>query len=157
MELDNLKEVWKGWDEKQIPSSTSAEILGMVNKKSQSPIAKMKRNLLLELILVIVLYGACITYYFFAFEGKLTEISWFMLGMALFFIGYYYRKNKLLNEMQCVSCQVKSNLQRQVSTLEKYVRFYLIAGTLLVPVAALFFVWLIYEKMPVPRKPSILF
>ena len=40
--------------------------------------------------------------------------------------------------MQCVSCHVKSNLELQLGTLEKYVKFYLLAGIILVPVTMLF-------------------
>ena len=58
--------------------------------------------------------------------------------------------------MECLSCQVKSNLQRQVNTLEKYVKFYLLAGTALVPLTIVFFTWLLYVKSPLKPK-SILF
>ena len=37
--------------------------------------------------------------------------------------------------MQCVACEVKSNLKHQLGTLEKYVRFYFVAGTILTPLA----------------------
>ena len=43
-------------------------------------------------------------------------------------------KNKARRQMECVSCEIKSNLKMQLVTLEKYVRFYMISGTLLVPV-----------------------
>ena len=57
-----------------------------------------------------------------------------------------------MNQMECVACQVKSNLQRQVRTLEKYIKFYLISGTALAPIAILFFGWLIYFKFPDKAK-----
>jgi hypothetical protein len=57
---------------------------------------------------------------------------------------YFQRKNKLLNEIECLSCEVKSNLQKQVTTLEKYIQIYLIGGTLLAPVSLLFFGWFSY-------------
>ncbi|MGB8194295.1 MAG: hypothetical protein WCF67_20355 [Chitinophagaceae bacterium] len=135
MELEQLKNIWakdSGPQQKQ-----DEYLLSLLGKRSNGPIAKMKRNLRLELIGVIVLYGLCIVYYFFAFEGRMVEISWFMLGIGLLFMVYYYRKNKLLNNMQCVACQVKSNLELQLGTLEKYVRFYLISGNILIPVTML--------------------
>jgi hypothetical protein len=51
------------------------------------------------------------------------------------FLFYYYRKSKLLKQMQCVACEVRSNLKQQLVTLEKYVRFYFIAGSILTPLA----------------------
>ena len=131
MELDQLKKIWQ-----QEPSATKEDqqLLQLLRKRSNNPIARMKRNLLFELIAIVALYGATIVYYAYAFHGTMSEVSWFMVVIALSFLLYYYMKNRLLNKMECVACQVKSNLQRQVNTLEKYVKFYLIAGTALAPI-----------------------
>jgi len=134
MELDNLKDAWKGHTIKDAADSND-KILSMLQKKSQRPIARMKRNLLWELIAVIVLYSASIVYYVIADKGKYWGVALLLFVVGLLFVFYYFRKNKLLKEMECVACEVKSNLQRQVSTLEKYVRFYFIAGTILTPLS----------------------
>src|SRR4030095_8345346 len=145
MELDELKNIWQN-ETAQVKEDE--QLKSLMNRRSNNPIAKMKRNLLFELIAIIVLYGFTIAYYAYAFHGKMSEVSWFMIGIALCFFIYYYRKNKWLNELECLSCQVKSNLQKQVSTLEKYVKFYLVSGTALVPLTIVFFSWLIYVKSP---------
>jgi hypothetical protein len=155
MELDQLKSIWQ--NESSLQQKQDEELRLLLNKPSNSPVAKMKKNLFMELVLVLVTYSLIILYYYFAFSGKLWEISLFMLGIALIFIVYYYRKNKLLNQMQCLNCQVKSNLERQVKVLEQYVRIYLIAGTLVVPLAFFFFVVIIYYKIPIPARQSIFF
>jgi len=134
MELDNLKEAWKGHTIKNAADSNE-EILSMLQKKSQRPIAKMKRNLFRELVTVIVLYTASISYYIIAESGKFWEVALMLFIIGVLFLFYYYRKNKLLSEMECVACEVKSNLQRQVATLEKYVRFYYLVGMILTPLA----------------------
>lgn len=153
MELDQLKSIWQKDESAQ---KASEHMLPMLSRRSNNPIARMKRNLLIELIAIVLLYGFTIVYYAIAFHGRLNEVSWFMIVVALFFFIYYYRKNKLLNEMECVSCHVKSNLEQQVKTLEKYVRFYLIAGTALIPLTLLFFSFILYWKLPrIPR--SVLF
>jgi hypothetical protein len=153
MELDQLKNIWQN-DPAQ--SKEDAQLISIMSRRSNNPIARMKRNLLFELIAIILLYGATIAYYAFAFQGKMTEVSWFMIGIAFCFFIYYFRKNRLLNKMECLSCQVKSNLQGQVNTLEKYVKFYLVAGTALVPLSIVFFSWLIYVKSPLKPK-SVLY
>jgi hypothetical protein len=152
MELDQLKNIWQ---KESVPGKGSEQVLPMLSRRSNNPIARMKRNLLSELISIIVLYGFTIIYYALAFRGRMSEVSWFMIAIALFFFVYYYRKNKLLNEMECVSCKVKSNLQRQVNMLEKYIRFYLLAGTALIPLTILFFSIILYLKSPV--LPSTVF
>jgi hypothetical protein len=140
MELDHLKELWQ----QQEPEKVSGNLRQFLGKKSRGPIARMKRNLLYELIVVIITYGLA-TIYFFTPAGRLDSLAWIYLILALIFIIYFIRKNKLLNEMECMACQVKSNLSRQVATLEKYVRYYLIAGTAVFP---LFIVYAYFIVIP---------
>jgi len=154
MELEQLKNIWTG---AAAPQDKKDEyLLSLLNKPSNSPIEKMKRNLRLELITVIVLYSSCVVYYIFAFQGKMIELSGFMLLLGLLFVIYYYRKNKLLNNMQCVACRVKSNLELQLGTLEKYVRFYLLVGNIAFPVTLVivgFVVLILYpERLPAHKS-----
>jgi hypothetical protein len=153
MELEQLKNIWTR--ESGAQDKKDEYLLSLLNKPSNSPIAKMKRNLRLELITVIVLYGACVVYYLFAFHGKMIELSGFMLILGLLFVIYYYRKNKLLNNMQCVACRVKSNLELQLGTLEKYVKFYLLMGNIAFPATMIivgFVVLILYpERLHTPK------
>jgi hypothetical protein len=80
-----------------------------------------------------VIYVIFIAYYALNKHGRYWEIAVLLGLVGIGFVFYYYHKNKLLKSMQCVACEVKSNLQTQLHTLEKYVRFYFIAGTLLTP------------------------
>jgi hypothetical protein len=68
--------------------------------------------------------------------------------MAVLFLAYYYRKYRLLNAMQCPNCQLRSNLARQVDTLKKYTRFYLLAGTGMIPLMYLLSWLIIRWKLP---------
>jgi hypothetical protein len=135
MELDNLKDLWRDIGQKYVHQNSDEQIVIMLQKPSQSPIAKMKRNLLWELIAVIILYSLGMIYFIATFKGRYWELSVLLFLIGLFFIFYYYRKNKLLGEMQCVTCEVRSNLEKQLTTLEKYVRFYFLSGTILTPFA----------------------
>lgn len=134
MDLDNLKQVWKD-QHVTVDPTREDQLQSILQKKSRSPIAKMKRNLLWELILVIVLYSIVIIYYTIADQGRFREISIVLAAVAIIFLVYYYKKKKLLNEMECVTCEVRSNLQRQVLVLEKYVKFYYIAGSIVAAIA----------------------
>ncbi|RTL58277.1 MAG: hypothetical protein EKK37_08030 [Sphingobacteriales bacterium] len=148
MELDNLKEIWNEVGSNPVQSNNNEQIAEMLNKSSQSPIAKMKRNLRWELITVILLFAPIAIFYFFAFEGKFSVIAWMYIGLLIFFAAYFYYKNKLLSEMQCAACMVKSNLELQVKTLEKLVHFYLIAGTLMVPLLMIWLWLILYNRLP---------
>ena len=147
MELDDLKDIWKEVGEKPILQQQQP-LMEMLSKPSHSPIAKMKRYLLAELVLLIVLLGACAIYYFIAFKGTFSIFAWMYIIIAIAFGIYYYYKNKLLNEMQCSNCMVKANLERQVNKLQKFVRAYLLYGTLLLPVVILFLWIVLYSRLP---------
>jgi len=137
MELDQLKEMWG--DVATVKKvSSDEEIQAMLRKKSKSPIAKMKRNLFVEMLVVVILYSVTITDYFLTLKGMMLGLAWLMLASFLLYMIYYVRKRKLLNDMECVSCEVKSNLQQQLRTLEKYIRLYLYLGTLFFPVIMIF-------------------
>lgn len=105
-----------------------------------------------ELIAVIVGYGMVIVYFFKAYEQKFVSVSILYLIIALIFCVYFYKKFLLLKEMECMVCQVKSNLSKQVITLEKYTRFYLLAGTAIIPVVLIFFYWFEYTYLPGGRN-----
>ncbi len=134
MDLDNLKNIWKEQETATTPD-TEKDIISMLSKKSQRPIARMKRNLFWELIVVVILYVLVITYFMLDQGGRYWENGLLLFLIGIIFLVYYYYKNRLLKRMECVTCEVRSNLEMQVTTLGKYVRFYFWAGVLLTPIA----------------------
>jgi hypothetical protein len=129
----------------------------MLGKQSHNPIEKMKRNLRMELLIMIVCLGAVAIYFFIAFKSEYSIIGWVYALLLVLFGYYFFRKNKLLNEMQCSSCRVKSNLELQLRMLERYVRFYLISGTAIVPILFIFLGIVLYYKKPTLINKTILY
>ena len=155
MELDQLKEMWGDMAIDKRDSSNE-EIQAMLRKKSKSPIAKMKRNLMIEMIVVIVLYSWIIIDYVIKYKGVMLSIPLLMFALGVLFVIYYVRKRKLLKDMECVTCEVKSNLQQQLTILGKYVRIYMLAGTLLFPITMIFMCVILFfysEEMQQLQKP----
>jgi 4-hydroxybenzoate polyprenyltransferase len=134
MELDSLKDIWKDLDEADLQPGRDVPISSMLQKRSQSTIARLKRNLNRELITVLIIYSLTI-WYIVTFQRLYSELAVLLALVGGAFLFYYYRKSKLLKQMECVACEVRSNLKQQLGTLEKYVRFYFIAGTILTPLA----------------------
>ena len=134
MELDSLKDIWKNLDETDIRPGSEVPISSMLHKRSQGTIARLKRNLNRELIAVLIIYSLTI-WYITSFQRMYSELAVLLALVGGAFLFYYYRKSKLLKQMECVACEVRSNLKQQLGTLEKYVRFYFIAGTILTPLA----------------------
>ncbi|MFT3949098.1 MAG: hypothetical protein QM763_19190 [Agriterribacter sp.] len=147
MELELLKEIW---DEAQSKNHPHVHISTGVLQKSatsqQKIITAIKRNLFVEVIIVLLCVSAIAVFYFTAFGGNFREVSWMYMVLATGFLWYYYKKNKLLKEMQVTALKVKANIEVQLSVLEKYIRLYLVAGTLLVPVVLAFFYILLFYK-----------
>lgn len=132
MELEQLKEIWSNVESKQ-PGPSASELQAMLQKKSQSPIAKMKRNLIWELITILVFYSITI-FSLRHYEKIFVSLTILLLIIGLLFGIYFYFKYRLLHSMECLTCEVKSNLQMQLQTLEKYVRIYFVFGNLLTPI-----------------------
>ena len=143
MELDNLKKMWQ---DQEAPATPALE--QMISRKSNGPVAKMKRNLILELIVVILGFGSVIVFYLMKFPMKFWSVPFLYATLMLLFFIYFFFKYRLLNDIDCMTCQVKNNLSKQVSTLEKYTRLYLWAGTALVPVVILFFFFFELNHFP---------
>src|SRR5215813_8717643 len=110
MELDDMKNIWHGKSEE---AADADKIEAMIGKQSHNPIEKMKRNLRRELVIMILSLGLVAAYFFFAFKSEYSIIGWAYASLLALFGYYFFRKNKLLNEMQCIGCRVKSNLELQ--------------------------------------------
>jgi hypothetical protein len=136
MELDNLKMIWKE-QETPAPATDPDQLAFLLQMRSRGPIARMRRNLRVEALLMIITYIPTIIAYLTMFAGRLWVISLFLFVVLCFYGVYYYRKDRLLGRMQCVACEVRSNLAGQVETLRKYIRFYVWSGTLVILIAIL--------------------
>src|SRR5262245_9574856 len=154
MELDDIKIIWK---DKGIEAADADRISEMIAKQSQGPVAKMKRNLRMELLIMIFSLSIVTAYYFIAFKSEYRIIGWAYALLLVLFCYYFFRKGKLLNEMQCSSCRVKSNLELQLRQLERYVKFYLISGTAIIPILFIFLGIVLYYKKPARINQTILF
>ena len=106
---------------------------------------------------MIVMVGGVAIYYFIAFKSEYSIIGWAYALLLVLFGYYFFRKNRLLREMQCSSCRIKSNLELQLRMLERYVRFYLLSGTAIVPILFIFLGIVLYHKKPALISKTILY
>lgn len=148
MELDSLKDLWKELDEDDLEPAGQKQIVSILHKRSRSPVAKMKRNLYLEMAALVVCYSLAIWYYITAWQGRYWEVALLLFLVGAFAFFYYLRKHKLLNEMQCVACEVRSSLKQRLITLEKYVNFYFVCSILLTPSAYFVAGLIVFFKTP---------
>lgn len=148
MELESLKYIWRTLEAPPHLPQDRQSVLALLQKRSQAPVARMRRNLLGEGILLLTAYIPAILCFLFGFEGRLAAISWLFIVVLVFFFGYYFLKYRLLRKMQCPTCQLRSNLVRQVETLKRYTRFYLLAGTAMIPMTYALSWFIVRWKFP---------
>jgi Ca2+/Na+ antiporter len=124
MELRKLKELWDGSSNSSIPINEK-ELNQILNKRSRRPIAIIKRNLKLEMAFGILFY----CFFIWIVSNQAVSIILYFDIILLVVAGilysiYVFYKNQLLNKMECMSCEVKSNLNLQLGFLEKLVKLY---------------------------------
>jgi hypothetical protein len=130
MELEKLKELWVDSKNSSLPIDEEG-LSKILNKSSRRPIALIKRNLKLEVLFVILLYGFLIWLILNQADSSILYVDILLLVLAgILFCIYAFYKNKLLNKMECVSCEVKSNLNLQLKSLEKLVKLYFNVGNI---------------------------
>lgn len=155
MELESLKYIWHTLEPPPALVKDREELRALLLRKSQAPVARMRRNLIAEAVLLLAGYIPAVLCFLLGFGGRLVAISWLFALILVFFFIYYYFKYRLLKKMQCPTCQLRSNLARQVDTLKKYTRFYLLAGTGMIPLTYVIAWLLIRWKLPSAISPIV--
>jgi hypothetical protein len=148
MELETLKYIWHSLETPPGREPDRRALLALLHRRSQGPVARMRRNLIGEGIVFLAAYIPAIFCFLLSFDGRLAPISWLFALVATIFSAYYYRKYRLLKKMQCPTCQVRSNLALQITALQKYTRFYLLAGTAMIPVTYTLAYLIVRWKLP---------
>mgnify|MGYP000079147911 CR=1 FL=1 len=125
MDLEELKASWKHIGEENKPMS-AVEIKKIVAHSSISPMAKIRKNMMFELIaILVVLVGFFVfvllkeqpTNVLYLGLGVLTAISLFIL---LFVFPKFYRHTKKVDVVHSVSTNLYQNITKLQSDLELY-------------------------------------
>ena len=161
MEIDQLKAIWKDADKSATPMN-EAGLHQILTHSSKLPIAIMKRNLRLEFFFFIIIYGYSIWLILNEFNTSLLYFDLILLIVTAIPYTIYARyKYKLLNNMECMSCVVKSNLDHQVNSLEKLIKLCFKAGNIIVILVylitgAVSYMNSVGESVPLPKNIEIL-
>ena len=161
MELEKLKELWDNSSNASLPMNAEG-LSQILNNSTRGPIASIKRNLTIEVLLVILLYGIIIWLISNHVDSTILYFDIILLGVAgILFLVYAFYKYNLLNKMECMACEVKSNLNLQLNSLEKLVKLYFRVGNIgiiLVYLAAgtISYIEASGETVPIPHYVEIL-
>jgi hypothetical protein len=132
MELEELKHIWNK-NKADFQPKDEAQLASMLKGTSRSLIDKLKRSVWLELSFTIVA-GLALLIYAFTLTGAL---KWTTMAIIVLFVGYsfyYVKKLLLLRHFDSGDNNLKANLEKLVSRLGSYLKFYKRSYTLLYPV-----------------------
>lgn len=130
MELEKLKELWDVSNNSSLPINEEG-LSKILNQSSRRSIDLIKRNLKLEVLFSILIYVFIIWMISNQVDSKFLYFDNILLFFAeIFFLIYAYYKSKILNKMDCVACEVKSNLNLHLNSLEKLVKLYFKVGNI---------------------------
>jgi hypothetical protein len=141
MELDELKSLWKKQGD-SFQQRNEVEIAAMLNGRSKSIIAKLKRNVWIELCFTLIAGVALLIY---ALTLEASAIRNVAIAILISFVGYsvyYIKKLILLNRFNTAGDNVRSNLENLVNNLSSYLKYYRLSYTVLYP--AYFFLGVIF-------------
>jgi hypothetical protein len=133
MELDDLKDIWKKTDADFRPKA-EAELALMLKGNSKSIVNKLKRNVWIELIFTQVAGLALLIYALTLESGALKWTFVSILVLFVIYTFYYIKKLTLLNRFQSAADNLKGNLEKLITSLTSYLKFYKRSYTLLYPV-----------------------
>ena len=144
MEIEDLKDIWKKQSEGFKPKAET-ELAAMLNGRSRSIVARLKRNVWLELVFSLLGAFALLAYALTLPEGSL---KWTFISIPVLFAIYslyYIKKLRLLNRFESGNDNLKANLQRLTRDLKGYLKFYKRSYSFLYPVY--FFLLLLFTAI----------
>lgn len=125
MELEHLKETW------DIESAGKLElvnnnIMEIIQHKSYSPVATLKRKFRLQLLIFPVLFGI-VFYKFIKNPVLLTDFTfWFFILFCFSFASFFWLNYSIVNRLQNSGVSVKAAIIKDITILEKGFKKYFI-------------------------------
>jgi hypothetical protein len=142
MELDDLKQQWK--EAGKLPMQNHQNIMELIQHKSNSPIAALKKSFRRQMTAMTVVPIAIIATNLQHIDKTLTSaLFWFYILFCICVIVFARLNYTLVEKMQGMDGMVKSNLEQQIILLENRLRQNLIG----IRIALLFFV-VLTEVLP---------
>jgi hypothetical protein len=133
MEIEDLKDIWKKESEAFTPKGET-ELATMLKGKSTSIIARLKRNVWIELICTFLGGLGLLSYGVTMPGGYLKWTSIAMLVLFCMYMFYYFKKLRVLNRFDPGNENIKSNLKRLIRDVKGYLKFYRRSYSVLYPI-----------------------
>ncbi len=133
MELEELKSIWNQ-KEPAFQIKGEAEIALMLKGRSRSIIAKLKRNVWIELAFILVVSIVLLKYAITLKTGALKWTSISLLVMCMASTIYFIKKLILLNRFNEMNGNLHNTISALIQNLNGYLKFYRTSYTILYPI-----------------------
>jgi hypothetical protein len=150
MELEELKEIWKSADSVAARLDES-QVIEILRKKSNSVIAKIKRNVWFEIAMLIV---ASVGVAILAWNLSPGPIQWLMYSIVTLhglYLIYFGKKLQLLVNYDYANRSVYENLLALNEKLSSFLKFYRQSYALIYPVYILAGIFVVFFELDKSR------
>ena len=125
MELDDFRRGWQQPTAAEAPAALNTRALTrLLARRSNNPIAKMRRNVWLEAGSMVVLLILCGTALVYAQDPHSRAMSSWLIVMCLLSGVYYRRKLLVLRDLSDVSGALHEHVVRQLGSMRALIRLY---------------------------------
>ena len=149
MELDDLKQPWLESAKNIKPFNKS--VMEIIQNKSYGPAAQLKRNFRKMIIIIPIVVSMLIVNLSKKHDIFSDVLFWFYIIFISSMMLFFYYNYRLINKMQCMDCLVKSNLEKQVKTLENGFKWRLV----IIRGAFIIFIVLLEVLMYYQQEPAL--
>ena len=133
MEIEDLKFIWSKQQE-GFERKNKTELATMLKGRSKSIIARLKRNVWIELVITTLGSLALLGYALTLPSGALKWTSISILVLFVLYSFYYLKKLRLLNRFDPGNDNLKGSLRHLTESLTGYLKFYRRSYSILYPV-----------------------
>jgi hypothetical protein len=148
MELDELKQ---SWQRSALGKPSIPGIRELLHNREYGPIAHLRRRFGKRLIVIPLAMSFLILNLSRHHDIFSDILFWVYVAICIALVGYFYFNYRLLGRMQDFQGQVKANLERQVSILEKGIRWRLA----IIRILFVFFIVLLEILLYYHQEPSL--
>ncbi|MEO0897598.1 MAG: hypothetical protein AAFY71_14430 [Bacteroidota bacterium] len=137
MQLEELKTWWQEHESGQMDSEEIDRKMlhQVIRSRSKSALASIKRNIWLEIFLLVLPLWAMWTYVLWK-EASIDVFFWAVGILTLVNISFYGIKLFRINHTPLMDPNIKQSLEKLVWTLGTYMKMYMFVGVILVPLGS---------------------
>ncbi|MEP6795328.1 MAG: hypothetical protein ABJB16_13445 [Saprospiraceae bacterium] len=137
MELDELKQTWK---QTPIKPNNNTDIMELIQHKSYGPIEAMKSSFKRQMIMMLILPFVLVMTNLNNIQGVFSSIIfWSYVVFCMGIVIFSYANYRTLLKMDKMDGMVKSNLEQQINSIEKRLKWNITA----LPIVTIFFITLV--------------